>query len=612
MIKNKIRNNKGITLTSLVITVIALILITGIIIYNLKDNLKVKNLQRLQNDISNLRDKISSYYMKTGSIPAKGKYTNTNHINTISSAVDTGDFLVIDLAAIDNLTLNYGKDYKKVRELDSFKSGTTLTNEEMEQYKDLYIINEASQNIFYVAGVNIDKEMYYTDYTVEDIDKKAVDFRYIDGVQIPEGFSYVSGTKDTGIIIKNNDNAKQYNWIVKDSEITEVPSDIEITAENRWNFIESVNHYKGYYKSINSNDVIYLSIDNFSPKYDKEGIYNDKNGDTAYIPKDFCVSTTPGENTISEGLVAKDSNNNEWVWIRVPKTIMPSDLYFNDEEDYTIFIQSLKKYADPYTKGSNEQNFNWKDEWYAIDTDGTTVMSAETESLTEEQKQLNNGCGLNYYEYEENYKKMLKSVYEKGGFWIGRYEAGIEGSIEDVSLGRTSNKDTTAKVISQKNAIPYNFVSCSKAQELASEMSLDENKTSSLMFGIQWDLVCKFVEEQEIEKQGKEQKTNIEESINSNSKNWGNYKDVNLLITSNNAKGYSYTDKIWSNISGTKINTLISSGASNNTKKLNIYDLAGNECEWTLEYVTENNDEGICSLRGGDFINDSRIFISKS
>ena len=28
---------------------------------------------------------------------------------------------------------------------------------------------------------------------------------------------------------------------------------------------------------------------------------------------------------------------------------------------------------------------------------------------------------------------MLKSVYTYGGFWIGRYEAGIEGSINDVS-----------------------------------------------------------------------------------------------------------------------------------------------------------------------------------
>ncbi len=31
---------------------------------------------------------------------------------------------------------------------------------------------------------------------------------------------------------------------------------------------------------------------------------------------------------------------------------------------------------------------------------------------------------------------MLKSVYTYGGFWIGRYEAGIEGSITDVSKSK--------------------------------------------------------------------------------------------------------------------------------------------------------------------------------
>ena len=65
---------------------------------------------------------------------------------------------------------------------------------------------------------------------------------------------------------------------------------------------------------------------------------------------------------------------------------------------------------------------------------------------------------------------MLKSVYTYGGFWIGRYEAGIEGSItEDMSKGgeqiyhgkfknNTIRLQPSPKAISQKDAIPYNWV----------------------------------------------------------------------------------------------------------------------------------------------------------
>ena len=94
---------------------------------------------------------------------------------------------------------------------------------------------------------------------------------------------------------------------------------------------------------------------------------------------------------------------------------------------------------------------------------------------------------------------MLKSVYTYGGFWIGRYEAGIEGSVDDVSKARTNASarisiEISPKAISQKDAIPYNYVYCSEAQVLSKEMTPNSNYTSSLMFGIKWDLVCKYLE----------------------------------------------------------------------------------------------------------------------
>lgn len=198
----KLLNNRGITLASLAIAVIIILILTGTLIYNVKDNLKVTNLREMQNDIQNLRDAVSNYYSINGSIPAKLKYTNTDNINRIKDAgvinekADTGDFYIIDLKELENLTLNYGEDYKHISDATS--------EEEASQYTDIYIINEESQNIFYVEGIRVDNDWFYTDYTSEDVDEQKVNLRYVDGVKIPDGFYYVGGTKEEGIVISDN------------------------------------------------------------------------------------------------------------------------------------------------------------------------------------------------------------------------------------------------------------------------------------------------------------------------------------------------------------------------------------------------------------------------
>ena len=290
------------------------------------------------------------------------------------------------------------------------------------------------------------------------------------------------------------------------------------------------------------------------------------------------------ENDANKGIVIKDKNNNEWGWVEVPKTTVFSGLTIDTtgtltEQNYTDIKNKLIAYATTYREGSSGQGYNWIDEWY-------------------------NGCGMTSDEYKAAYQKMLKSVYTYGGFWIGRYEAGIEGSIEDISKARTSHTDitigTSPKAISQKDAIPYNWVYCSEAQALAKEMTPNSKYTSSLMFGIQWDLVCKY-----LEVKGKLATADI----NSNSTSWGNYRNAKIEnITS--GKYAMYKNGLlgtWTTISGlyTKTNTspdydtLLSTGITDYTKKMNIYDFAGNEWEWTLEKAS---DSGIlCVNRGGSY-----------
>ena len=310
------------------------------------------------------------------------------------------------------------------------------------------------------------------------------------------------------------------------------------------------------------------------------------------------ANSTVVEADASKGIVIKDSNNNEWVWIEVPKTTVFADLTIDTkntltEQNYTDIKNKLIAYARTYREGKSGQGFNWTDEWYA--EDGSTLITASTSNLTETQKALTNGCGLTYDEYKTAYQKMLKSVYTYGGFWIGRYEAGIEGTTTETTNARTSSSGrisigTSPKAISKKDAIPYNYVYCSEAQALAQEMTPNNNYTSSLMFGIQWDLTCKFLETRGGLKTA---------DINSNSTSWGNYSNVERTISSDKAKQGSS----WTSITGTKpaSSVLLTAGASDDTKKMNIYDFAGNEWEWTLEKTSDSSRP--CARRGGDYLN---------
>ena len=569
--KDKLKQEKGITMMALVVTIIILLILTSVLVFNTQDSVYIKRLNNLYSDIELLRAKTDEYYNEYGQIPAKIKYTNIDTLkNVLSTKNDTGDFYVIDLEAMEGITLNYGKDYETV------KSDSTHAND----YTDLYIINENSHNIFFVRGIEIKEKdtvkTYYTDYT--EPDETTVDIRYVDGILIPDGYYYIGKTKDSSgnetIVISNTkeenvniSQPNQFTWTKQIPQITEVPSNVKLEKNNQkdYQFIASVNNFKGYFKNTEGK-VTYVVVneEQWSEAYTKDTEYKDKNGDTVTIPEGFKISMADTMNTVKKGLVVKDENDNEWVWIEVPEDVFTTA---NNDTDYDKIENDLITYAQDYRKGSSTQNYEWKDTWYE-------------------------GCGLKEEEYSKLYKSMLTSLYNNNGFWMSRYEAGIDGSDENLNLALKGNiniSSTTQRAVSKKDMIPYNFVTCSQAQKLASQMSINFNKTSSLLFGIQWDLVCKFLEEN----------SNLDQSdINTDSCKWGNYSNTQFKITSENAKQYISSWKLTGKVQKENV-SLLSTGAAEYTRVLNIYDFAGNEWEWTLECTTNNGS----SLRGGAFAN---------
>ena len=291
-----------------------------------------------------------------------------------------------------------------------------------------------------------------------------------------------------------------------------------------------------------------------------------------YLPSDdFHYDTST---SIDTGLVIKDGKENEYVWVVVPRTAAVykttglGKTTFTDA-DYTSIEKDLKDYTSTYVTTSG-----YSDTWYADNQ---------------------NEGWLSETEYKTLKNSMLKSVYENGGFYVGRYEAGIgtnRTSIEAQVNGKYP-VPTTAPV-TKADAYPYTYVTRTQAQNLASNVN-SGTKISSLMFGVQWDLVLAFMHN----------KGNIADStLTSNSTTIGNYND-NLWTIKNAKAQYSEDDgdtftacpNPFKKESESEI--LLTTGADSSFSVQNIYDIAGNVWEFTLERSPYTNV--LCARRGGGF-----------
>ena len=302
------------------------------------------------------------------------------------------------------------------------------------------------------------------------------------------------------------------------------------------------------------------------PGEEKNGGSETVSNRNPYLPKGFRqVSGT----TLDNGLTIQDSTGNQYVWVEVPKTaeVYPTaglEITEFTESEYTAIETDLHTYTNDYNR-------------YSHGTD--TYYSDAATGLTSEQ-------------YTELKQKMLKSVYQNGGFYIGKYETGIEDAPK--TSGSSSTAPTETPVIKQ-NAYPYNYITCSQAQTLASNMEHGD-RTTSLMFGVQWDLVMKYLET----------KGTSQADLKTNSTSWGNYSNNAWNITNANLK-YAPNGSGWTTATEKSKTAneeiLLSTGADDSFSKMGIYDLAGNVWEWTLEN-SNARDQYLyypCSARGGNY-----------
>ena len=217
-----------------------------------------------------------------------------------------------------------------------------------------------------------------------------------------------------------------------------------------------------------------------------------------------------------------------------------------------------------------------------------------------------------------------EQVKKYGGFYIGRYEAGVSvldkstGTFKDtVTFGENSlngnvigSRDShnwgwintnylarnsvitdllgptygenkaSGNIVVKADSIPYFHADYYTAKEMSERLYSNKNYVSSgLVTGTQWDMMIKYLENNGV-------------AISGTQCNWGNYDNVSIDEITGYYTNVDYIDgstdgfkngSEFKTDSSTGTCALLTTGASEKVKKMNLYDVAGNLSEWTDE-----------------------------
>lgn len=204
-----------------------------------------------------------------------------------------------------------------------------------------------------------------------------------------------------------------------------------------------------------------------------------------------------------------------------------------------------------------------------------------------------------------------KFVTKYGGFYVGRYEAGV-GDVklssnvvfsaqntangwQNGAFSLSGNTLTSGNISEKAGEIPYYHSDFKTAQTLSQKMYQTDSVQSGLVTGTMWDFIMKFIISS----------NNNKDSIVKANSSWGNYNNTESIVKYTAGQG-RYAEVNSSN--GAMTSAFVTSDAryhhgirttasSEGVKKNNLYDIAGNLWEWTEECVSQ----GYYMLRGGSF-----------
>ena len=261
--------------------------------------------------------------------------------------------------------------------------------------------------------------------------------------------------------------------------------------------------------------------------------------------------------TVDEGFVIQDEEGNEFVWVPVP--------------DITEFT-TLTNFGD--TPGREPDLVTGK----TTTVDGKTVADI-VNGTSYDANEINRKAILDDgYEntneglkeqFEDEYNSMVESVKAYGGFYVGRYETGwneekgVVVSKSGVPMIGVTLLESSWATSATSNGNKATWYGLYKKQKELYKKNSSSSVVSGMIYGCQWDAIMNWM------------LSSADES-------------VRTFVSDSTGMGW------YSGVSGNSTHETGKDLNGGKNKVNNIYDLAGNNCEWTQEakFINERVNRG--------------------
>ena len=219
----KLTQKRGISLIVLIITIIVIIILAAAVILTITKNNPVSSAKEatFKEDMTSIQDELSMYLSK--------KYTdNPTSFDKLSVNL-SGDSMVTELPST-----------KKYKEKVSVIKGKLVWNGETENNTEYKWFSEVTD------GATKKSESVRSEWKEKIAEE-------VEGVPVPKGFTYKEGTKDTGLVIKD-DKGNEFVWVPatestyrKDTSFPGVTPRRDDTLPNGIDETADVVKYGGFY-----------------------------------------------------------------------------------------------------------------------------------------------------------------------------------------------------------------------------------------------------------------------------------------------------------------------------------------------------------------------------
>lgn len=336
---------------------------------------------------------------------------------------------------------------------------------------------------------------------------------------------------------KLNENLKHVKGYEVEKEVTKLPAAVTVDGEK---ILVSNNG------SIKPIETTVAEAKTDGTVFNKETVLVDSYGNTVTIPEGFKIASDSAIE-VTKGVVIEDARytntiGSQFVWIPVG-TVTGTVNGVEKTETIKLSRYTFDENGKEYDQGSKAIYPEWATDYNYQEVSKSDSGNAVAKDI-------------------EGFKSSANS---NGGYYLGRYEAGLTGEYSFDDDGRTWT-GTNMKLVCKEGEQVYNFVTQPQASELSRNMYSGKNFTSDLINSYAWDTAIVF-----IQKFGEE----------SNSSTYSRTAGLSAINTSEPQT--------------TGTNILQATGKTD--KQCNIFDMAGNTFEWSTE--TSSYSDVPCVFRGG-------------